>query len=222
MKKMRSLIVLILFIIPNTSCVKEICRSVQGTFEFEVPVILSPAKETYRVGDTITIQSTFSDLVYERKTNTRYKLENFKFFPGTEIVKIDLPEGERFLADYFEIITDSLSSYGITFFSGGESGILGEYFYQQNTYHLGFKLVAKMPGLYYMEQGIDPMIGGNQNFEGKCSNVDNDGVVSLNEGAQNNIEMLLSSPDPHFNTWILEDPESRFHRFGGYCFRVVP
>jgi len=63
-------------------------------------------------------------------------------------------------------------------------------------------------------------IGENQEFEGKCSNLTNDVAMNLNDGADNNINMLSSSPDPHYNDWILQKPEQRFYKFGGYCFYV--
>lgn len=204
-----------------SACIKEKCRLVGGTYEFEVPATLTPSQDTFRVGDTITITSSFSDMVYERKTDTWYKLENFKFFPGTELKRIDVTPVEEGLLS-FEILIDTSIGYHVTVFSEGTIALIGEYKYHQNEYSLKFQLIAKEPGLFYMEQSIFPLLAKNQNFEGKCSNLENDGVVKMNNGANNNIEMLLSSPDPHFNTWIPEDPESRFHRFGGYCFRVVP
>ena len=42
----------------------------------------------------------------------------------------------------------------------------------------------------------------------------------MNDGAENNIHMLLDSPDPRYRDWIMQKPEKRFHQFGGYCFYV--
>jgi hypothetical protein len=214
------IVLIVLVTLIFNSCIKESCRDISA-YEFVALATLSPAQEVYKVGDTISIESNFSDLVYERRTNASYKLENFNFFPSTEIVKIDIPVGERFIPDYFEVIIDSISNYGITFFSGGQSRIQGEYSYKNNSYHLGYKLVAKLPGLYYMEQGISPDLG-DPDFEGPCSRARIDGVVNLNGGSQNNIELLKLSPDSYFNTWILEKPDRRFFKFGGYCFKVEP
>ena len=74
-----------------------------------------------------------------------------------------------------------------------------------------------------MEQAswLSAGIGQNQSFDGKCSGKDIEGISNLNNGADNNIELLLDSPDPNFNSWILEKPYQRFHKFGGYCFYVV-
>ncbi|HQW11390.1 MAG TPA: hypothetical protein PK076_08850 [Saprospiraceae bacterium] len=48
------------------SCHKE-CNEF-GDYDFELPATLSPAKDTFRIGDTITITSVFSVLVYDRTT----------------------------------------------------------------------------------------------------------------------------------------------------------
>ncbi len=37
-------------------------------------------------------------------------------------------------------------------------------------------------------------------------------------GADNNIGLLSDSPDPHYNAWILSDPDDLFYKFGGIAF----
>ena len=61
-----------------------------------------------------------------------------------------------------------------------------------------------------------------QDFEGICSSKKGyfDSDFKMNDGNENNIHMLSSSPIEHFKTWMLNSPDDRFHRFGGYCFYV--
>lgn len=201
------------------SCIKEECKIAGGYYEFEIPAILTPEKDTFSIGDTITIISSFSDVVYERKTDKVYKLIEFKFFPGTEIKNIDtFPAAEGL--SFFEILVDSSLNYKVVNFSESKMRIKGEYDYNNNTYYLKYQLVAKKSGLYYIEQSIYPELDPNQHFEGKCPNLKIDGAVKLNGGKNNNIDMLIYSPDPHYNNWIIQRPEDRFYKFGGYCFYV--
>jgi hypothetical protein len=202
------------------SCIKEKCQINGGHYEFEIPATLTPAKDTFQVGDTITIVSSFPDEVYERKTDKTYKLENFSFYPGTEIVKIDSSVAIPAIVNYFDLLIDTAQDYHLQVFSSGTHGIIGQYQYINNNYSLNFKIIAKRSGLFYMEQGVALNLAPNQDFEGKCSNLRNDAAVILNGGADNNIEMLKYSPDPHYNDWILQKPEDRFYKFGGYCFYV--
>jgi hypothetical protein len=55
-----------------------------------------------------------------------------------------------------------------------------------------------------------------QKFPGKkCKHTDSDARVALNGGADNNIEFLSQSPDPHYHDWVLQDPEGRFPQVWG-------
>ena len=115
---------------------------------------------------------------------------------------------------------DTSFNYSLQEFSDNQQGLVGQYSYNNHSYHLKIQLIIKTNGLFYIEQGISPDIEPNQNFERKCSNLGNNGHTNMNNGADNNISMLNSSPDPHYNDWILQKPAERFHRFGGYAFYV--
>lgn len=203
------------------SCIKEDCQIAGGQYVFEIPASLSPVKDTYRVGDTISISSKFDNMVYEFKTDKHYLLDQIKFYPGTEVVKIDSLKVESGIGKYFEIIIDNNINYSFKEFSTGVQLLTGEYNYVNGMYELEFKLIAKYPGLFYLEQAVALAFFPEQNFNGKCSNLGIEGSVNLNNGADNNIEFLKNSPDPHYNTWILQKPDDRFYKFGGYCFYVV-
>ncbi|TAK34467.1 MAG: hypothetical protein EPO28_16030 [Saprospiraceae bacterium] len=211
-------IFLVIFIFLN-SCVKKECQ-IAGAYEFEIPVELAPARDTFQIGDTITITSDFLDEVYERKTDKTYRLDNLRFYPSTEIVKIDSTESISGINKYFEILLEDSLKYHYQEFSTGVQALVGQYNYSSNRYFLKFSIIAKNSGLFYLEQGVSPDIEEHQDFDGKCSNIAIGGAVVLNDGADNNIHMLSDSPDPHYNDWILQKPEQRFHKFGGYCFYV--
>jgi hypothetical protein len=213
--------VFILIVALLNSCIKEECQIAGGQYVFEIPASLSPAKDTYRVGDTISISSRFENMVYEFKTDKHYLLDQIKFYPGTEVVKIDSLKGESGIGKYFEIIIDNNINYSFKEFSAGVQLLTGEYNYLNGMYELEFKLIAKSAGLYYLEQGVALAFFSEQDFNGKCPNLGMDGYVKMNEGLDNNIMLLKDSPDPHYNTWILDKPVDRFHQFGGYCFYVV-
>ncbi|MEO1413174.1 MAG: hypothetical protein AAFW73_25010 [Bacteroidota bacterium] len=57
------------------SCSEE-CKAVRDlpAYHFEIPATLYPAKATFRVGDTITINSSFGDQVWERSACQRHPL----------------------------------------------------------------------------------------------------------------------------------------------------
>lgn len=216
---MKCIILVSIISVLFVACIKEECKINGGQYEFEIPVTLYPANDTFNIGDTIAIKSSFSDEVFERMTDRHYKLENFRFFPGTEIQRIDVHPAIESLDD-FEVIINPSIEYEVRTFSSGEKRLKGEYRYSSESYYLEFFLIPNKIGMYYIEQSVAPDISPHQDFEGKCSNLEVGGAVVLNGGADNNIHMLSDSPDPHFNDWILQKPHERFHKFGGYCFYV--
>ncbi|MEN0006095.1 MAG: hypothetical protein AAF798_18230 [Bacteroidota bacterium] len=204
----------------NSGCIKEEC-SVGGGYEFVVPATLSPALRTYRIGDTITIRSAFEHDVYELKTERTYRLENFRFFPSTEIKKIDEDPIQNSLSP-FEIIVAPTFDYEILTFSSGNQALVGEYNYNGTFYTLEYQLIPKQTGLFYLEQGISTDLDEDQGFEAKCNNVDiSVGKVSMNNDADNNIDLFNDIPDTEFGAWILGRPEWNFQWFGGYVIEVV-
>jgi hypothetical protein len=202
------------------SC-REECRNIPGGYEFVLPAELSPARDTFRIGDTIRVVSSFSDEVFERKTQRAYWLKDFWFYPTTFIRQIDTfpSTGTRGLLN-FDVVLYEEYDYNLYPLSSGAL-LEGQYTYENGVYSLSFALVPRLEGLYLLTQGSSLYpVNEWQKFPGKCSGVSSDARVLLNGGADNNIEFLSHSPDPHYRDWMLQDPEERFHKFGGYCFYV--
>ncbi len=217
---MKYTIVIFIFVLFLNSCIKKECQIAGSYYQFEIPATLTPAKDTFQVGDTIEFTSSFSDELYERITDHVYKLENIKFYPETAIYRIDIVGAIEDFAE-FEIVLDTIYDYNFFDYSSGARTLVGEFLYDNHAYTLGFKIIPKQRGLFFFRHGLGiGSYGENQEFDGKCSNVKIDGVVKLNDGVDNNIEMLNDSPDSHYNDWILQKPGERFHDFGGYCFYV--
>lgn len=200
------------------SCDKD-CNKIIN-YDFELPATLTPAQATFRIGDTITISSVFADEVYERSTGNYYHLVDFKFYPGTSIQKIDINPSIEGLGDFDIVIPDTSVYYKS--FNSETSWLYGEYTYNNAQYSLSFQLVPRETGLYYLEQGSSLYpLGEKQDFDGQCKRKLVDAAVNLNNGDDNNIDLLQQSPDFHYNTWILQKPQDRFYRFGGYAFYVT-
>ena len=203
------------------SCIRKECK-IPGGYEFDIPATLTPALDTFRVGDTISVSSVFGEMVHEIKTDKAYLLENFLFHPATSLLKIDtFPAKNSSLLD-FEILIDTTSNYRVNGFSDGTVHLRGQYSYEEGRYFLEYKLIPQRSGLFVLSQACALQSQGeNQDFPEKCNNVGSSARVTLNGGADNNVEFLRNSPDPHYSEWILARPEDRFHRGGGYCFYVV-
>jgi len=198
---------------PSSRC------DVIGSHEFLIPSTLTPARDTFSVGDTIFFSSIFEDRVYDRGLGEHVVLSDYKFNPGIFLNRLDTVEQVCALNDFL-ILFDSQYEYNI---NRGESGeyIRSEYLYNNGSYQLEFRIVPRKKGLYLFSYTFSlnfPV----QEFEGMCPNLRGwlDSYSDLNGTADNNIEFLELSPNSHYNDWILLKPEDRFHSKGGYCFFV--
>ena len=223
---MRYLTILLPFILLLCwGCPREECRDADfgGAYQFVIPATLSPAKDTFRVGDTIHISSVFSDEVYERQTEEYYKLENWRFYPVTRVDKIDVTDSaviQNNLSQFDIIVFDNFE-YELYNYISGNIGLVGQYQYKGDEYSLEYSIVPKQPGLFYFFHGAAQSLDDDQDFPGRCPRVTSNTNVELNGGTGNNIEFLSASPDPHYNDWMLQRPQQRFYDNGGYCFYVV-
>jgi len=203
------------------SCTKEECQFA-GAYLFEVPAELTPAQDTFQIGDTIHFVSTFSDEVYERKTDRFYKLENFRFYPELILREISESIADEAGLLNFKVLVDNKVNFTQFNYSSGSVSYIGEYNYEDGTYTLRYSIIPESPGFFHFaHSSVLFGLGDDQDFAGKCKKKHSETTVFLNEGADNNIHMLSDSPDPHYNEWMLAKPEDRFHQFGGYVFYVV-
>ncbi len=204
-----------------STCVPKKCQF-PAAYEFEIPVSLSPAKDTFRIGDTISIVSNFLDQVYERKTDKWYTLEDFRFYPEMIIREISNEVTDEAGILKFNILVDTLYDFSQFNYSDGAVGYIGDYTYDGENYSLEYKIIPKEIGLFVFSHFLAIYgLGEDQEFDGKCARKLVDAIVNINEDSDNNIELLEDSPDPHFNEWILAKPKQRFYDFGGYAFVVV-
>ena len=213
-------LIIFLFIISISSCRNNVDCNVPGGYDFLFKATLSPAQTTFEIGDTISILSTFSDTVFDRTTNRNFVLEDWGFRVYTNISKIDSNPALNLVTDHFDVIVDEEFNMNLNTSTNIAQYITLSLIYENNEYSLAYKFITKEAGLFYFTLGISP--NDNQTFDGMCEKVGGTfkAFIDLNEGSNNNIDLLLESPDEHYNTWRYEKPEDRFHREGAYVFRV--
>lgn len=219
---MKDLVILpMLAVLLFTSCYPKECTETDGMYLFELPVTLTPALDTFLIGDTISVCSEFDDMVFDRVFQEDFHLKNFKFYPLTYVEKIDSEIYSNRIDDYFEIIIENDFNYELIQYSSGNQALSGEYNLEENIYKLKYKLIPTKEGLYFFQQGSSLYPDGEfQEFEGRCKNKINDAFVMLNNNEDNNVDYLLESPNEEYHI-IWEKKDKKFYNFGGYCFYVV-
>ena len=102
------------------------CNDIRS-YAFEIPASLSPAQRIYNIGDTITLNSTFSDVVYDRTNEREYLLQDFLFYPGAIFQRIDtsgIDTTEIITQDHFDFIIDSKFDFAPFDYTTGRALIL--------------------------------------------------------------------------------------------------
>lgn len=213
----------ILLLIAYSSCNKlnNNCNFV-GNYEFVMPFTLSPAKEVYHIGDTITISSFVDNPIYDRKTDKEYYLKNFKFHLVSYLYYLDTNLNGYSDFNRFSLLVDSSFTLEVFNYSDGHNSILGQYNYKDNRYNFEFKLIAKEKGGYFFTQGSHiNYYDADTHFEGKCNNKDNDAVFYMNDRMLNNAFLLLEAEDESYINVYNNKLDEKYLDLGGYCFKVV-
>ncbi len=199
---------------PNDRC------DFNGTHDFLIPSTLTPALDTFSVGDTIFFSSIFEDRVYDRGLGEHVVLSDFKFNPSTYLIRIDTVD-EVFALEDFKLLIDDLYNLKIRNTERGRH-ISCDYYYDDNSYTLEFSIIPRKEGLYLFNHILLINLTPGQTFDEMCPNLRGwlDSYSDLNDTADNNIEFLKFSPNAYYNDRIFVRPDEWFHSKGGYCFFV--
>ena len=203
------------------SCIDRMCDDAGIPYEFEIPLRFEPARDTFNIGDTITVEIRFSQMTFERTEAKRFDIGEFNFDPVCSIDEIsDVMPNDGL--DYFDLLTSENSEIERFFFQSGNSLLCLQYMPEGEELFCVFKLVAKRTGLFFIKFGdvlelekIEP------NVPGGCRNRGVRFFFHTNGGGGNNVEFLLNSPDTLYSHRIYQRAEVDFHKGGGYVFYVV-
>ncbi len=190
--------------------------------EFEIPSTCLPYQETYQLGDTLTFFSRFHREVYENNTDKRYDLGNinWNFRLSANQIDVDSLDVNQDIREYFNIIDDSIHNPTWFDFSKGKSIVLLDEKLIGDTISVKIKLITKSKGIFIAT--VTPFIfDSSQDFIGKCQLESFEVQTNLNGDFDNNAFLLSESELEHYNTNMANQVDERFHKWGGYCFRVV-
>lgn len=197
-----------LFSLFNSGC-KKITDCEDGLrtdYLFDLPINISPAKDTFNVGDTIWIEQNFGHDLLNKHYNKYYKLENFAFknvWIVSDLVNPTVPYIPPTIND----------KIGSTTISNTGRSLLINYDYSDNTYQYKTAIKLEKKGLFHI--GFFSQNNGDINLT-KCRNENVEFIFTTNGSTNNNFEMLKSGNDPFAKNASLED----FNKEGGYCFHV--
>ncbi len=221
---MKKLLIVLTFAVLNTysSCdiLKPLpgCEGTNGStgtgYEFEIPFTISPSKDTFAIGDTITIESNFDDSLYNHLSQKYYQIGDFDFLISAyfDDLKTDPLIGTR----DFDIIAitgtsrEEPSSFGKQFFIKHD--------YKENKHRYKVKIVMQKKGYFVFFPGSFISDYKLSELGQRITDCDQESVnlfFSTNFG-ENNSYMKQYASDHNVREWKENDIKS-----GGLYFFYV-
>ena len=188
-------------------------------YSFSIPVILSPALDTFQIGDTIHISMEFPINMEDKTSGEFFDMSEFNFNTEIGIAKIDTNPaigGDSFV-EYFEKV-GKLNFVSLT---GGGTAIFIEF--EKNTTNFLFScdIILKEEGLFalgYSSFFVDEFL---EIIDESCKtkSITIDYELTPKGGSEDaNFEFLQQySLDLRHKNYSIEE----FNFFGGYVFYVI-
>lgn len=145
-----------------------------------IPITITPHKLTYSVGDTVFINTVFTDSIYDLGTHHTFKIEGFPFKPLSLLYHFT--DNDTYDSGYRvnDLFIDSIYNHVYNFSSNYADGYRAYTVYGDNQYRFESRLILKEPGRYVLlftdlYQDHNGSGNGELNaeadaitFEGKC------------------------------------------------------
>ncbi|MBS1781081.1 MAG: hypothetical protein JST70_17275 [Bacteroidetes bacterium] len=206
------LLTAILMVFICYGCGKKSCGGKRGiTYEFDLPVTISPAKDTFRIGDTIWIENAFSDQMYNAEDGKTYTVHNFDFKASWQVCDMNYPP-----YTYPDPIIIPLS--GTTNIYSAAPNVQSyqiKHDYSNGSYKYKAGIVATRSGAYLVS--FSTFLKATKVDITECPNEDVKNLTfNTNNGGNNHYEALQYSKDIS----AAKATKAEFDKYGGYCFYI--
>jgi hypothetical protein len=184
-------------------------------FTFEIPVTISPVKDTFNIGDTIWININYGDQLvnYEYDKHKTYDMTGYDFKTWFSITDLNTPKPSYSYPNP-NIITYKGNSISSSIATSNYSLISISYAHENNMNLYKAAFVIDKAGFYAI--AFSNAIRENTRGIDKCPNEHITVNYPVNNNGDNNFEMLQYAPGSDFGSLSL----SEFNQAGGYCFYV--
>ena len=193
-------------------------------YYFTLPVSFSPSDSVINLGDTITINSRFSNNLWDEDSIDQFIFNKIDFHVFSGLSKIDTFNGTEISNLYYELCDIIIDTVKYNYKQSNISFSF-DYFYDGYEYFVEFKLIPKYRGVYYFPFAsqityfwdyLDHQEIYSQNSG--CKTEYWSVHLMTNNGIGNNKQYLLLSPSTYYNTerwkyWNADNTNSGVHLF---------
>jgi hypothetical protein len=216
-KKILPLLFGVIFFL-NSSC--EPKDDIYLSLDYEIPVDIYPATDTYRVGDTLTIKIQFNKYLTDRSGEYSTVFENFDFQGEVGFLELsnkNLTYGSQPGAFGKVNIQNKIGSIEV----GSDTGALLNYDYDGENYTLVSKFILNRKGMFslvfYTSNSVyNTDFKSKLNIEGKIANI-KEIYYKVNDGKVNNNYLIFENTATN---WDDNEEPNNWHR-PSFSFKVV-
>jgi len=215
-----------------SSCKDEKCGGSRDIYiyKFDLPVSITPARSTYRVGDTITVEVNIPKMIVDKGHDVVEVIKAQNIFHASwvrkvngEFSNINATEYVEYLSDEhvvgsFQIVSSSTSSY----LRGVYGAPVSEEFVSSSKY----RFVLKQAGVFWFtfsgQRTANEEDGPLLSIANMCPNGSIHYKYEVNGGAGNNFAILCQTEDVFCTPVYADDNRGRaFDDRAGYVFKVT-
>jgi hypothetical protein len=183
-------------------------------YEFNLPVTISPAKDTFKVGDTIWLENSFSHKLMNHENGKIYTVEGFDFKTTMVITDLNSP----FPAKSYpgpRITTYKGKTEGEYVQTTDYTSIHLSYDYNEGMYYYKAAFIPDKPGKWLIN--FFSFHDGEKVDITKCNNETLFVEYATNNALSNNYEIVKEAKDHKFSSLSFDD----FNKIGAFAFYVA-
>lgn len=208
------LLISLFFVLACSNCKDKNCPDF---LFYQVPYTLTPAKDTFNLGDTLWVEMDFPEEMTDVNGGIKNIFHNYDFRLELAADKIDINPVMSKTIDYLRFHKVVGQDSVVNLPGAGVSGYKIFPIFEEGRYRFKCGLVTQKKGLFVL--GIVPvsMNGEDDQFhiKGQCEHVGLS-ITSKLIGADGNFYLLQHTSEPAY----LNLSKKRFEDTGGYCFVV--
>lgn len=198
------------------SCLK--LNNCNRVYHFDIPVSVSPALDTLKIGETFTFEISMEHFVIDSFTNTEVDILGHDFEPFFAIYKIDT-SAYNITEDFISFKEDNGELVPSQIFSLGQSRIFMEN--QMDRRYAKINFTVHREGTYNIAVGSRrSTLTEDVNLGDPDCSERIDINYTMNNGADNNYDIYISDSVPSESIIELNDLEG-YNKTAGFTFRVV-
>ncbi len=211
---------------PIATVIHEECTTAKP-YEFEIPVVTEPTDAQLSVGDTVSLNFSFSSKIKDKIDGKIYDLKDFKdFYPAIRFYHIE----DSIRNPYFFEFSDTCCIKGQNVFVDHylpdkdrrkDAGIGFDFIYEsdKDIFVSKVSFILKKKGIYYFKISSESKADLTGPFPGKC----NTRLVYFNfkQSTDGNFDLVKNFIYPNGLPEIIDDfGRGQFITDGGYAFEV--